>query len=230
MKKLILLLVWLLGGTLPALAQAQRVEVAPGVSVTRKTYPVAANEAPFFNFAEKSEAQKAADQKLVDAVLQRVLDRTQAAKVTLTAGTRAFLGENDVATAAKRFNQAYLLDPQQSGVYPSFAMVAAARFKDFTYANELFRLAARMDSPAATLSADHGRTLLIAGRPAEAKPLLEQAVRDTPDWAVPRMNLAWATLQTGDRDEACRLVAQVKGQDLESVERDLALFKQKAGC
>lgn len=230
MTKLIPLLIWLLAATVPTSAQAQKAEVAPGISVTRKTYRVPDNEAPFFNFAEKNEAQKAADKKLVDAVLERVPDRSRAAGTAIHAGTRAFLSDNDFATAAKRFNQAYLLDPQHSGVFHGFALVAAARFNDFDYADELFRLAARMKSPALSLKADHGRTLLIAGRPAEAKALLEQAVKDAPDWAVPRMNLAWATLQTGNRAEACRLVTQVKGQDLESVERDLALFKQKAGC
>ncbi|MEE1658079.1 tetratricopeptide repeat protein [Microvirga sp. CF3062] len=230
MKKLVPLLVWLLAAAVPTLAQAQKAEVAPGISVTRKTYRVPDNEAPFFNFADKNEAQKAADKKLVDAVLERVPDRTRAAGTAIDAGMRAFLSDNDFATAAKRFNQAYLLHPQHSGVYHGFALVAAARFKDFGYADELFRLAARMKSPAPPLAADHGRTLLIAGRPAEAKALLEQAVKDTPGWAVPRMNLAWAALQTGNRAEACRLITQVKGQDLESVERDLALFKQKAGC
>jgi predicted Zn-dependent protease len=72
--------------------------------------------------------------------------------------------------------------------------------------------------------------LLIAGRPAEAKPPLEQAVQDTPDWAVPRMNLAWAFLQTGNREEACRLKALVKGSDVDKLGTDLAMFKQKAGC
>jgi Tfp pilus assembly protein PilF len=230
MKKLVPLLIWLLAVTGPALAQAPKAKIAPGINVSRKTYRVTDNEAPFFNFAEKNEAQKASDKKLVDAVLERVPDRARAAGTAIGAGMRAFLSDNDIATAAKRFNQAYLLDPQHSSVFHGFALVAAARFNDFDYADELFRLAARMKTPALSLKADHGRMLLIAGRPAEAKPLLEQAVRDTPDWAVPRMNLAWAVLQTGDRAEACRLVAQVKGQDLESVERDLALFKQKAGC
>jgi len=230
MKRLIPLLIWLAAATIYAPAHAQKAEVAPDVSVSRKTYPVPANEAPFFNFAEKTEGQKAADQKLVAAVLERVPDRSRAAGTAIDAGMRAFLGENDIATAAKRFNQAYLLDPQQSGIYHGFAMVAEARFKDFAYADELYRVAARMKSPSASLRADHGRMLLIAGRPGEAKPLLEQAVKDTPDWAVPRMNLAWATLQTGNRDEACRLAAQVKGTQMENVERDLALLRQKGGC
>ncbi len=230
MRKSIAACLWLLAAALPAAAQGQKVEVAPGVSVSRRTYQVPANEAPFFNFAQKNEAQKAADRQFVDGVLQKVPDRPKAADLAIEAGDRAFVREKDPATAAKRFNQAYLLDPQQSGIYHGFAMVVAARFKDFDYADELFRVAARLKSRKPNLKADHGRMLLFAGRPADAKPLLEQAIQDTPDWAVPRMNLAWAVLQTGSKDEACRLKELVKGEDLDKLEADLALFKQKAGC
>jgi Tfp pilus assembly protein PilF len=224
------IIVCTLGLLAPTLAQAQKVEVAPGLMVTRKTYHVSNNEAPFFNFVEKNEAEKAADQRLIAGVLQQGVDRSKAATAAIASGSRAFMQERDIATAAKRFNQAYLLDPQQSGSYHGFAMVVFERFRDFDYADELFQVAARTKSPADSLSADHGRMLLMAGRPADALPLLRKAVADIPDWAIPRMNLALATLQTGDRPEACRLVTQVKGQGLESVERDLALFRQKAGC
>ncbi len=230
MRNCVAACLWLLAAMVPAAAQGQKVEVAPGVWVTRRTYQVPANEAPFFNFAEKNEAYKAADRRFIDGVLTQVPDRAKAARLSIADGGRALLGANDVATAAKRFNQAHLLDPQQSGIYHGFAMVVATRFKDFDYADELFRVAARLESPISTLKADHGRMLLIAGRPADAKPLLEQAIQDTPDWAVPRMNLAWAVLQTGSKDEACRLKALVKGEDLDKLEADLALFKQKAGC
>jgi Tfp pilus assembly protein PilF len=226
----IALVIGFLGLTVSALAQSAKVEVAPTAVVTRKTYPVPANEAPFFNFVEKNEGMKAADEKLLASVLQRIPDRAQAAGTAITAGMRAFQRDRDPATAAMRFNQGYLLDPQQSGVYHGFAMVAEARFKDYEYADELFRIAARMKSPAPTLAADHGRMFLIAGRPDDAKPLLEKAVKDAPDWAVPRMNLAWAVLQMGQRDEACRLKEQVKGGDLDALEQDLAAFKQMAGC
>ena len=212
MRKCAAVFLWFLAALLPAAAQEQKVEVAPGVSVSRRSYPVPENEAPFFNFAEANEAQKAIDRRFVDGVLQQVPDRAKAAGIAIKAGDRAFLQQNDPATAVMRFNQAHLLDP------------------DFDYADELFRVAARLKSPNPSLKADHGRTLLIAGRPAEARPLLEQAVRDTPDWAVPRMNLAWAVLQTGNREEACRLAALVKGSGFETVQGDLAMFKEKAGC
>ena len=230
MRKSAVVLLCLLGLAAPVAAQAQKVEVAPGVLVSRKTYPAPDNEAPFFNFSEKNEAQKAADRQLVEGVLQQVPDRAKAAGLALAAGHRAFMESNDAATAAKRFNQAHLLDPQHSGIYHGFAMIVAARFKDFDYADELFRVAARMKSPNPSLKADHGRMLLISGRPSDAKPVLEQAIRDTPDWAVPRMNLAWAVLQTGNREEACRLKALVKGSGFETIQGDLAMFKEKAGC
>lgn len=230
MRKWVAVFLWLLAALLPATAQGHKVEVAPGVSVSRRTYQVPENEAPFFNFAQKNEAYKAADRQFIDGVLTQVPDRAKAARLSIAVGGRALLEGNDAATAAKRFDQAHLLDPQQSGIYHGFAMVVAARFKDFDYAEELFRVAARLKSPISTLKADHGRMLLIAGRPADAKPLLEQAIQDTPDWAVPRMNLAWAVLLTGDKEEACRLRALVKGVDLGKLETDLAMFKEKAGC
>lgn len=224
------IIVCALGLFAPAFAQPQKVEVAPGVTVTRKTYQVPSNEAPFFNFIEKNEGQKAADQRLIASVLQQGYGRAEAANAAIVSGSRTLLQDRDIATAAKRFNQAYLLDPQQSGIYHGFAMVVADRFRDFEYADELYRIATRMKSPAASLSADHGRMLLMAERPADAVPLLRKAVADTPEWAVPRMNLAWAVLLTGNKDEACRLKSEVNGQGLENVLQDLKAFQQKAGC
>jgi Flp pilus assembly protein TadD len=216
--------------SLSSAAQAQKVEVAPGVTVTRKIYSVALNEAPFFNFTQKTASQIEADENFVAETLKRVPDRSKAAQMASGAGWRALIAEGDFGTAAKRFNQAFLLDPRESSIYHGFAAVVASRLGDFEFADELFRVAARMNSPPRTLSADHGRVLLMAGRPSDAKPLLEKAVRDIPDWAVPKSNLAFAVLQAGDAAEACRLAATVTGRDLASVERDLTLLKQQANC
>ena len=229
MRSVVLSLV-LVGLMFPAAAEPRKKAVAPGITVSVKTYDVPVNEAPFFNFAEKNPAQKAADEKLIADVLGAGLDRAKAASAAIAAGSRAFLEQRDLSTAAKRFNQAYLLDPEQSGIYHGFAMIVADRFKDYDYSDELFGLAARMKSPALSLRADQGRMLLMAGRPQAAKAVLQLAVADTPEWAIPRMNLVWATLLTGQRDEACRLKSEVRGKDLDAVQADLVLFAQKAGC
>jgi predicted Zn-dependent protease len=214
----------------PAHSQTRKVEVAPGITVTRKTYPVPSNEAPFFNFIEKTDELEAVDRTMVDGVLKLIPDRGQAARHAAIAGWKELREKRDIATAARRFNQAFLLDPHQSIVYQSFAVIVAERFKDFDYADELFRMAAKMNSPATALSADHGKVMLMAGRPGEAKALLEKAIQDDPGWAVPRANLAWVALQTGNPAEACRLVRLVAGRDMETITKDLELLKQKGNC
>jgi predicted Zn-dependent protease len=227
-RTVVLILLMALG--FPALSQAPKVEIAPGVIVTRKTYRVPSDEAPFFNFIDKTDELKITDRIMVEGILKQIPERGQAARSAAMAGWKELHQRQDVATATKRFNQAFLLDPHQSIVYQSFAVIVVERFKDYDYADELFRIAARMNSPATTLSADHGRVMLMAGRPSEAKPLLEKAIRDDAGWAVPRANLAWATLQTGDAAEACRLVQLVAGRDMEAVTQDLELLKQKGNC
>lgn len=216
------------GAALPALAEP--VQVAPGVTVNRRTYPVPANEAPFFNFAAKSPDQKAADEALIAQVRGTGIDPGQAAQRALAQGWQAVIQGQDFATGARRFNQAYLLAPNESGVYQGFAAVAASRFKDFAFADELFRVAARMRNPSRALPADHARVMLMAGRPADAKPLLEKAIAADPGWAVPRANLAWTVLQLGNPKEACRLADTVAGRDMEQTRADMAKLRQLAKC
>jgi hypothetical protein len=213
-----------------AVAQERRWRSVPDATVTRKTFPVPANEAPFFGFADKSAEQKAADEALISGVLERVPDRSRVAQMAVAAGWPALIARGDFATAGKRFNQAYLVDPRASGSYHGFAAVAASRLKHFDFADELFRVAPRMNNPAPTLSADHGRVLLMANRPADAKPLLEGAILDNADWAVPRANLAWASLQLGDAKAACRLAGEAVGRDAASITGDMEALKRQARC
>ena len=100
--------------------------------------------------------------------------------------------------AAQRFNQAFLISPEQSAVYQGFAAVTQARFKDPDATEELFRVALKQPHPMKALNADFGRFLLIAKRPRDAQPVLEQAVKDAPDFADAWTNLAWARFQNGD--------------------------------
>jgi predicted Zn-dependent protease len=182
---------------------AETVEVAPGVQVTKRTYSDApVNEQPFYGFAAKTDAMRVADDQFVNAVLGMVGSREKAASEASKRGWRA-LSLGQIAEASRRFNQAYLFAPDQSFVYHGFAAITAIRFKDLEYADELFQVALKQPNPLKTLKADYGRFLLTAKRPAQALPLLEQAVKDTPDFGDAWSNLAWARLETGDRDGAC---------------------------
>ena len=157
-------------------ARAETVEIAPGVQVTKRTYAAPIIEQPFFGFADKTAAQREADDKFVQALLQAVGTREKALDETTKRGWRA-LAAGKPGEAALRFNQAYLVSPEQSRVYHGLAVIAQTRFNDIEFAEELFRIAKKQPNPLKMLNADYGRLLLIAKRPKDAQPVLEQAVQ-----------------------------------------------------
>jgi Tfp pilus assembly protein PilF len=181
---------------------AETVEVVPGVQVTKRTYSAPVNEQPFFGFAAKSPEDKAADEKFVDAIVGATGSREKAFDETTLRGWRA-INTGKIKEAAVRFNQAFLILPEQSRVYHGFAVVAQARFNDLDAADELFRIALDRPNPVKALKADYGRFLLVAKRPRDAQSVLEQAVKEAPDFGDAWTNLAWARFQNGDAAAAC---------------------------
>jgi Tfp pilus assembly protein PilF len=209
---------------------AETVEVAPGVQVTKRAYPAPINEQPFFGFATKDTAQKAADANFVTAIIQAAGTREKAFEETTKRGWRA-INAGKMGEAAQRFNQAFLISPAQSGVYHGFAAVAQIRFKDLDAADELFRIALKQPNPVKALNADYGRLLLIAKRPREAQPVLEQAVKDAPDLADAWTNLAWARFQNGDPASACAAAEEASKQRPSTTSAsDLTAVRSAAQC
>ena len=100
-----------LASTLPAAAET--VEVAPGVQVTKRTYAAPVNEQPFFGFAAKTAEEKAEDEKFVSAMIGATGSREKAFEETTK---RAWIAiqAGKVREAAVRFNQAFLVSPEQS--------------------------------------------------------------------------------------------------------------------
>ena len=82
-------------------------------------------------------------------------------------------------------------------------MIAQVRFNDFDAADELFKIALKQPNPVKALKADYGRLLLIAKRPRDARAVLDQAVKEAPDFSDAWTNLAWARFQNGDPVAAC---------------------------
>lgn len=211
-------------------AAAETVEVAPGVQVTKKTYSAPPSEQPFFGFVVKTSEQRAADESFVKAMLAAVGTREKAFEEATNRGWRA-ISKGNPAEAAKRFNQAFLLAPEQSGVYHGFAAVAQMRFQDTDFADELFKVARKQPNPLKSLNADYGRVLLIAKRPREAQPVLEQAVKDTPDFRDAWTNLAWARFQNGDQAAACAAADEaVKQRPSGNSSADLTAVRSSAQC
>lgn len=215
---------------LPYAARAEAVEVAPGVQVTKTTYDAPADEQPFFGFSEKTPEQRAADARFVADLIAATGSREQAFDAVMIRGWKA-LTTGRTASAAQRFNQAFLVMPERSGVYHGLAMVAVNRFNDLAFADELFRIALKQPHPQKMLNTDYGRMLLMAKRYRDALPVLEQAVVDTPDVGDAFGYLAFARLQAGDRAGACAASAiAFEKKPSRSVVRDMVHLRKDAQC
>jgi Tfp pilus assembly protein PilF len=211
-------------------AAAETVEVVPGVQVTKRTYSAPTNEQPFFGFAVKSPEDKAADEKFIDAIVAATASREKAFEET---SKRAWLAiqAGRVREAAIRFNQAFLISPEQSTVYHGFAVIAQARFNDFDAADELFKIALKQPNPVKALKADYGRLLLIAKRPRDAQEVLDQAVKESPDFSDAWTNLAWARFQNGDAAAACAAAEEAaKKRPSNNSISDLTAVRSVAQC
>ena len=211
-------------------ASADTVEIASGVQVTKRSYAAPIKEQPFFGFADKTAAQREEDDKFVKALMQAAGTREKALDEVVKRGWRA-LGSGKYPEAAVRFNQAFLVAPEQSVVYHGLAAIAQIRFNDLEFAEELFRIAAKQPNPLKMLNADYGRVLLVAKRPKDAQPVLEQAVKDTPDFGDAWINLAHARLQNGDRDAACAAAdVAMKQRPSSNAAVDLNKLRNDAQC
>lgn len=211
-------------------ARAETVEVAKDVRVTKKSFAAPSNEQPFFGFAEKTPEQRAVDERFVNDVVQAAGSREKAFDATMQRGW-LLVSKGNLSEAAKRFNQAYLLAPDQSAIYHSFAVIAVGRFNDAQYADELFKTAQTRPAPMKALSADYGRFLLMAKRPREAQTVLERGVIEAPDFADAWSNLAFARFQNGDAKSACAAATEAANRKPSSnVMSDLAIVKRQAQC
>src|SRR5258705_1136877 len=197
LKQAICAVAWVVVLASPVSAAAETVEVVPGVQVTKRNYTAPVNEQPFFGFTVKSPEQTAEDEKFVSAIVGATGSREKAFEETTK---RAWIAiqAGKVREAAVRFNQAFLISPEQSTVYHGFAVIAQARFNDFDAADELFKIALKQPNPVKALKADCGRLLLIAKRPRDAQEVLAQAVKECPDFSHAWTNPALSSFQHVD--------------------------------
>lgn len=205
-------------------------EVAPGFSIEPRQYAVPINEQPYFGFAVKEQFQLDADKKFVETMLRSHGNRSEAAKGVIAAGWQFLFQRGDMETAAKRFNQAWLLDPRQSQIAHGFALIVFQRFGDVEHAIELMVLAGKLENPAPPLLADHGRFLIAAKRPKEAIPLLIKAIEQAPSVARPRVQLARAYADDGQFDLACATLKNLQRGNAKQFENDNAAIRRIAKC
>ncbi len=118
------------------------------------------NLLPMFGGVTKSETQIEADSSFIAEATRIAGGREKAAEEFVKKGWQAFLGKRDPETAMMRFNQAWLLDPQNPGVYWGFGVVSGA-MRNIDKSVEMLRKAAEMLPDNARLLVDLGFSLTI---------------------------------------------------------------------
>jgi len=136
--------------------------------------------------------------------------RPQGSDKSVQLGWQYFFSKHDIATAMKRFNQAWLLDPDNGNAFHGFAVLVMARDNDAAQADALFQQGLAKPRQLPGIYLDYGRFLLTVKRPADAIAPLRHAV------AVPDMGpdaealLTLALYESGDVAAACAEKAKVQ--------------------
>lgn len=133
------------------------------------------NEQIMYGGPERNAEQRAADNELLAAVAKLGKTRREAAEHATKRGFQ-FFRRGDHATAIKRFNQAWLLDPEFGGAYWGFAVILHERDKNMVEAERMFVKAGRLLPEDADLQVDFGRFFGKTGRPRRAIEHYEQAL------------------------------------------------------
>lgn len=170
-------------------------------------YPV--NEQPMFGGQPKTPEMQAADRQFLAGVEKLGYSRAQGSDKEVALGWQYFFQRHDTATAMKRFNQAWLLDPDNGDAFHGFAVLVMSRDHDVAEADALFQqgIAKSRQSPGIYL--DYGRFLLTAGRPAEAVPQLRKALTFSNMGPDAEALLTLALAGSGDRPAACAESAKI---------------------
>jgi Tfp pilus assembly protein PilF len=121
----------------------------------------------------KTPAEKQADQKFIETVTKAAGTREKAAGRMIQRGWE-FLSRGDLSTAMKRFNQAWLLTPDDMNVYWGFGAVLSSNGQ----ANEailMFEKAVSMAPNNPRLLSDVARTYAMQGNYAKAGEFVHKA-------------------------------------------------------
>jgi len=171
--------------------------------VMAQSYPP--NERPMYGGVKQD------DQKFIDSVIASGYTRKSGAQEAVARGFQSF-EKRDYGPAMRRFNQAWVLDPDYAETYRGFALVLIERDRKPAEAEAMFKKGAGLPDASAGLLADYGRFLVLTKRPQEAIPILERGAareNDPADQLKAQRLLADAYYDEKQFDKACPLAKKI---------------------
>jgi Flp pilus assembly protein TadD len=181
-----------------------------------------ASEKPMYG-GSRSAAEQEADKKFIETVIASGYTRRSGSDEAAARGFQS-LARRDFGVAMRRFNQAWLLDPENPSAYHGFALVLIERDRNAKEAEAMFKKGAALEGAHAQLLADYGRFLMALKRPKDAQPVLERGTALTMDPDRVRAQRLLADLYYDQRqfEKACPLakeiVEKVEGADRKAMD------------
>lgn len=183
------------------------------------------NQLPMYGGRAKTEEMKSADAVFIASMEKQGLSRAEGAKQMLRKGWTAW-GKRDMTTAMARFNQAWLLDPENGNVYHGFALVLAVRDGESSDVEDLFLLATSKPTVDEEAFVDYGQFLWMEERLDESQAQLKKALQISKTARNARANMAFVHYLKNDMKSACTwaAAAEANGDTLQKEFPDQACF------
>lgn len=197
-----------------------------GAAAAQAPYPP--NEQPMYGGQPKTEAMRAADEAFIRNV-EATMSRPEGASRSSAAGFQAFF-RGDMKEAMRRFNQAWLLNPQHANAYHGFALVLLERDGDAAGGEAMFKRALALPDVQGGTHTDYGRLLMMTGRPAQAAPVLESALAKPGAGPDTLPLLASAYFESGNVQKGCAIVAQALPSASGGLRNHLQQLRQRGRC
>lgn len=160
------------------------------------------NEVPMYGDPDKPNKLSARDRDYIASIEKAGHTRQEVALEVMGQGW-GYYQKGDLASAIRKFNQAWLLDPENPNIYHGFALVVAQRDKAVGQAEQLFRMA--LSRPGVNVNAyvDFGRFLMVLDRLDESLVQFRKAIEVSPTAPNARSNLSIVYAKKGDYAQAC---------------------------
>ena len=161
-------------------------------------------EIPMWQGIEKTTAQKAADKVFVQQALEMAGgDADAAARRGVQLGWKE-IAKGNAKKALRRFNQAWLLNPERGGIYWGFAIATGMRGDDLQLVEKWFKKAESIVRPDWRLHSDWGRVLGQRNQPKAAIPHFLKSIEANPKNPEPHVGMIRASRKLGDTKIADR--------------------------
>ena len=171
--------------------------------------PLPINQLPMYGGRAKTEAMKSADADFIASMDKQGLSRAEGAKQALRLGWAAW-ARKDMTMAMARFNQAWLLDPENGNAYHGFALVTAVRGGAPSDMERFFLLATSKPGVDAEAFVDYGKFLWMQKRLDASQVQLNKALQVSKTARNARSNMAFVHYLKNDFAGACTWAREAK--------------------